>query len=273
MSEPELAFLAPDETALGARFLRDGYAIVAVEDRAALDDVRDRIADLASAHLGLGPPTEPGPFLDTIHEHVGPSALNELRLAVFRALNADPGLRPRYFSLARRTLETLVGNELCMQRQVNLSIQLPGDDSSILPVHADVLNGDSPFELVQWTPYVDCYRTKSMFVLPAARSAEVQARLAEFRGQGSDALMRHIEPEVVWLEVPYGHTVVFHQILLHGNVVNREAETRWSTNCRYKAVFTPYADKRLGEFFEPITLKPASRMGMDYRLPAGFGEG
>ena len=28
-------------------------------------------------------------------------------------------------------------------------------------------------------------------------------------------------------------------------------------NCRFKAVFTPYADKQLGEFFEPITLRAA----------------
>ena len=41
-------------------------------------------------------------------------------------------------------------------------------------------------------------------------------------------------------------------------------------NCRFKGVFTPYADKRIGEFFEPITLRPASRVGLTYALPEGF---
>jgi hypothetical protein len=38
-------------------------------------------------------------------------------------------------------------------------------------------------------------------------------------------------------------------------------------NCRFKSVFTPYGDKKLGEFFEPVTLRAASKMGMDYKLP------
>ena len=79
-----------------------------------------------------------------------------------------------------------------------------------------------------------------------------------------------MEGDLVWLEIPYGETLVFNQNLLHGNIVNAEDETRWSTNCRFKGVFTPYADKKLGEFFEPISLRAASRMGLDYRLPAGF---
>ena len=61
--------------------------------------------------------------------------------------------------------------------------------------------------------------------------------------------------------------LVFNQALPHGNRVNVEPETRWSMNCRFKGVFTPYGDKKIGEFFEPITLRAASRLGMDYQLP------
>ena len=46
----------------------------------------------------------------------------------------------------------------------------------------------------------------------------------------------------------------------------------WSFNARVKGLFTPYADKRLGEFFEPITLRAASRFGLDYREPEGFDD-
>ena len=53
-----------------------------------------------------------------------------------------------------------------MQSRVNLSIQLPEDDSSLLPVHADTWSGDSPFEVVVWLPLVDCFGTKSMYLLP-----------------------------------------------------------------------------------------------------------
>jgi len=61
--------------------------------------------------------------------------------------------------------------------------------------------------------------------------------------------------------------LVFNQTLPHGNRVNTENQTRWSMNCRFKSVFTPYADKKIGEFFEPITLRPVSKLGLDYELP------
>ena len=52
-----------------------------------------------------------------------------------------------------------------MQMRISLSIQLPNDDSSLLPVHADTWSGVSPYEVVVWLPMVDCYKTKSMYIL------------------------------------------------------------------------------------------------------------
>ena len=72
--------------------------------------------------------------------------------------------------------------------------------------------------------------------------------------------------------MPYGSVLLFSQNLMHGNRINREYETRWSMNCRFKSLFSPYADKKLGEFFEPVTLRPASRLGLGYALPGGFDE-
>ena len=61
--------------------------------------------------------------------------------------------------------------------------------------------------------------------------------------------------------------LVFTQNILHGNRVNLEPETRWSSNSRFKSLLSPYADKKLGEFFEPIAIRPATRLGLRYRLP------
>ena len=81
-------------------------------------------------------------------------------------------------------------------------------------------------------------------------------------------LFQQIKNEVVWIEIKAGEVLVFNQNLPHGNRVNKTSETRWSMNCRFKSVFTPYGDKKLGEFFEPITLKAASRLGMAYQFPS-----
>ena len=96
--------------------------------------------------------------------------------------------------------------------------------------------------------------------------------MADFQSKGAGELTQELGDGLEYLFVPFGHVLLFNQTLLHGNVVNQESETRWSSNCRYKSVFSPYADKRLGEFFEPITLKPVTRIGMQYRLPSGFDE-
>ena len=69
------------------------------------------------------------------------------------------------------------------------------------------------------------------------------------------------------MKVDEGQYLIFNQNLPHGNIVNVENETRWSLNCRFKGLFTPYAQKKLGEFFEPIILKAASMHGMHYKLP------
>lgn len=265
-------FLTAEERALSARFRDDGFIVAPAEDRAALDAIRGHLAALAADWLGLSGPVDAGRLLDRIGDLVPVARLNEFRLAMIAGLNAAPWVRPAYFSVARRTLSTVVGNELCMQRRLNLSIQLPGDDSSLLPVHADTWSGDSPFEAVLWIPLVDCYRSKSMFLLPPAPNAALMRDFGRFAAKSVDEMFAAIEPDLRWMEVPYGSFLLFNQNLAHGNRVNAEADARWTMNCRFKGVFTPYADKKLGEFFEPVTLRAASRIGLDYEYPAGFHE-
>lgn len=265
-------FLTDEEQALGTRFLEAGHVVLPAEAPERLEEMRGFVAELAAKQLGRAEPNDIDAFLNGIHEEVEVAALNDLRLAVIRGMNAAPWFREAYFSLARGAIESLVGNELAMQLRVNLSIQMPDDESSILPLHADVWSGDSPFEVVLWVPLVSCYATKSMFLLPPEQDRAMQARLSEFAGQDVDALYRAVEPDLTWLEVRYGEVLLFTQNLMHGNRVNREPETRWSMNCRFKSLFSPYADKKLGEFFEPVTLRPASRLGLGYALPGGFDE-
>ena len=72
---------------------------------------------------------------------------------------------------------------------------------------------------------------------------------------------------VNWIKINYGEVLIFNQAYPHGNRINKESETRWSMNCRFKGLFTPYKDKKIGEFFEPITLRPVSKIAMNYKLP------
>jgi sporadic carbohydrate cluster 2OG-Fe(II) oxygenase len=276
MSQPEGRyddeFLSESERQICHQFSRDGYVIAPADDRGALDRLRNAIVQAACGFLGVPEPDDQGGFLDTIHERVPTPKLNALRLDVIERLNAHAWARSTYFSTARRLLEVLIGNELAMQKRVNLSIQMPNDDSSLLPLHSDCWSGDSPFEAVLWIPFVDCFRTKSMFLLPPGPGAEYMRRFHEFSDKSAEQLYEAVEPHLLWLEIPYGSVLIFTHTLMHGNRVNVEPTTRWSTNCRFKGLFAPYWDKRLGEFFEPITIRPVTRFGMTYQLPEGFRE-
>jgi len=263
-------FFEARENELGEQFLKNGFFIQPVEDQESLDRIRELVAATAGKFLGIDP-TLSDKFLDNIHKEVGAARLNDLRLSVIGGLNADTALRPRYFALARKLLAALVGNELAMQLRLNLSIQLPGDDSSLLPVHADVWSGDSPYEVVVWLPLVDCYRTKSMFLLPPEHAQSLHECFSDYQEKSSESLYQDIKANLQWIEIKYGEILIFNQNLPHGNRVNEEEETRWSLNCRFKSVFSPYGDKKLGEFFEPVTLRPASRLGMQYRYPETKG--
>ena len=250
-------FLSLEDKKVEQEFVEQGYVIRPVADKDALDKIKK---------FALGKLFDKD--LNQAHEIVSIDKLNAFRLDVIRQINEQPWMREAYYQIAKPYLDALVGNELAMQLRVNLSIQMPGDESSLLPVHADTWSGDSPYEVVVWLPLVDCYDTKSMYFLPpkAANSLSDNFKL---HAQGdSDQLFNAIEGDVNWMKIDYGEVLVFNQIYPHGNRVNKESETRWSMNCRFKSLFSPYKDKKIGEFFEPITMRPVTKVAMNYKLPS-----
>ncbi len=260
-------FLSESEQILTDEYLSQGYIIRPVANQAALDWIRSQFVRLITEVTGRQIDASPDELLNQIHKKVPVDELNIFRMKIIRDLNAIRELREMYFKIASPFLYKLVGNELAMQLRINLSIQLPGDESSLLPVHADTWSGDSPFEVVVWLPMVDCYNTKTMYILPPSATNALSNDFVNHAGSSSEDLFQSIQKDVKWLSVKYGEVLIFNQALPHGNRVNQEEETRWSMNCRFKGVFTPYGDKKIGEFFEPITLRAASRTGMIYRNP------
>ena len=258
--------MSDEDLKIANKYSTDGYIIRPVADKDAFAWIQKNAASIAASSLKVKLPSDVESFLDEIHKLVEPSTLNDFRLKVIQGLNALPEFRLMYFRLAKPYLETIVGNELVMQQRINLSVQMPDDTSSLLPVHADTWSGDSAFEVVVWLPLVNCFDTKAMYLLPPAES-DVFADKFSQQGSSSEAIFDAIKNEVKWIEIKSGQVMLFDQSLPHGNRLNQESETRWSMNCRFKGVFTPYGDKKLGEFFAPITLRPASLRGMTYSLP------
>ena len=204
-------------------------------------------------------------LFNKFHLYIKSSELNEFRLTIYNSLNKQKKFLQNYFDTSKQELEILCGNELAMQRKVNLSVQIPNDDSSLLPVHSDVWSGCSPFEVVLWIPLVDCSKTKSMYILPKKENQKFYKKFYKYRS--SNDLYSGIKSTVKWINIKYGQGIIFTHQLMHGNVINKSKETRWSFNCRFKSLMSPYDKKDIAETFLPISIRSATRFGMNYEEP------
>ncbi len=205
--------------------------------------------------------------LNLLHKHVNYNDLNNFRLELIYFLNRDTRLKYNYFNLARNDLYSLAGNELMMQKNINLSIQFPQDKTSLLPIHSDVWSGDSAYEINLWVPMVNCYKTKSMYILKPKYYDKFLKLMKKKKYKSSKKIFEFLKPYLEWIKINKNQFLLFNQSLPHGNVVNLENETRVSMNCRFKTIYSPYGDKKIGEFFFPITKRAISDIGEKYKFP------
>ncbi len=261
-----VSFISTEELNLSNKFLKDGYLIKKISDQKALSFIK-KLFLKSIRHKKEFKKIKDSEIFDKTHKYLKKNNLNDFRLNLINILNNNKYLRKNYFLCAQPLLDLIVGNELVMQKRVNLSIQLPNDDSSLLDVHADVWSGDSPYEAVAWMPLVNCFKSKSMYILPFNKYKKYEKNLFDGKVKNSENLYNKIKKDVHWLNVKYGEILIFNQCLPHGNIVNKTDETRWSMNCRFKSVYSPYFDKKIGEFFEPVTLKPISKSAIKYNFP------
>jgi sporadic carbohydrate cluster 2OG-Fe(II) oxygenase len=263
-------FLTKNEILISKEYIKNGYVVRNVSDKESLLNLSENIKLFVKKYLRDIKKIKVSNIDDEnifykIHKIILKKEINFFRNFLIKKISSHTNLRFYYYNLAKDYLDVIVGNELSMQRRLNLSIQMPNDPSSILNIHTDTLSGDSPFEVVLWLPLVDCYKTKRMFLLPPKKSNDIYSKgLKKLKIKDTRNLHNYCKKDLEFIDIKFGQFLLFNQNLFHGGVVNKELTTRWSMNCRFKSVFTPYKEKKIGEFFEPITLKPATISGVNY---------
>ena len=257
-------FLNNEEKKISKEFLDKGYIIRKASNKKSLEYITLLIKKSIQSVLKN---KNRSIDLDKFHNLVSVEELNQVRLGVINNMNQDKNLKFHYFNLARDLIYILAGNELMMQKNINLSIQYPKDSNSLLPIHSDVWSGDSSFEINLWLPLVNCYGTKSMYILEQKHNKSFLEFMKKNNLSSSEEIFKVLKNKVKWLKLDYGEFLIFNQSLPHGNVVNLEKETRWSMNCRFKSFFSPYGDKKIGEFFLPITTRAITEVGMNFEYP------
>lgn len=260
-------YLTKEENKISKDFLKNGYLIVDIKESKSYQWVENKVNQLAVKFSKKSIKNQESNILDNIHKYLDLKELNSYRINIINEINKSADFKLHYFMLAKDIIYMTVGNELAMQKKINLSIQLPNDDSSLLPVHSDIWSGDSPFEIVVWLPLVNCFKTKSMFILPPKKYQKLEKSFKKVSNKSSESLFKMIKKDVEWININTGQVLIFNQSLPHGNRINKETTSRWSMNCRFKSLLSPYGDKKLGEFFIPITTRVATNIGINYKEP------
>ncbi len=251
----------PTFNELQKKFFKDGYIITEVENLKNLNYLKSYI------HKKTNSIIKTKTSLQSFHKNIQKNKINEIRMTLANEINKNAWVRPLFYDLGKRNLGNLVGNELSMQNKAILSIQMPEDESSVLPMHCDVFAGESPFQINQWVPLVDSKRSMSMFFLPKKYSLEVLSDFKKYRQLGFQEILKDYKNKLIWLDVPYGKQVFFCSNFFHGNTKNNEGSTRWSFNIRYVNLLKSLAseEKSIFNFYKPITTKPSTKLALKFK--------
>ena len=101
--------------------------------------------------------------LENLHMYVNSKKINDLRLRFFKQIN-KLNWKKMIMNIASDEFFNLLGQDLMIQSKLNVSVQMPGDESSQLPLHSDSWSADSPFQINLWIPLTDAFDTNSMFI-------------------------------------------------------------------------------------------------------------
>jgi sporadic carbohydrate cluster 2OG-Fe(II) oxygenase len=240
--------------------LKQGYFIVKAQKLNPLKKVREILFEEAVRLTKSTKEVSAEEYFNKFHElGLRDSDLNDFRISLFKNFNNRIDVGKLIWEAFKDPLEALIGPDVAVQKLANLVIHQP-NDLSITPVHRDA-PPNSPYEIVVWLPLVNCFDTKSMYILDRESNQSILNKLGtdgKFEDMVSSAMNKG-KP----CDITFGHAILFWSGLMHAVPVNKENETRWSLNLRYKNIFSPYGSKGLPDFFRILYLSPITKWGIE----------
>lgn len=207
--------------------------------------------------------------LSYLHQHTDISDINEERINAFKKLNSITDWDIKYFSMAKSVLQKLLGPDLLIQRKLNLSVQMPKDDTSKLGMHADTLSGQSPFEVVMWTAFSEFEPEAGMYYFDVETSKLIFQDMLKTEEEGLDELREKYWAKRKFIKISKSQIAIFTGTVFHGNIINETNNTRVSVNCRFKNIFSPegsddLSERGVGIFYKLLQTSPVTQIAKEY---------
>lgn len=199
--------------------------------------------------------------LSNIHKYIKKNQVNALRLKAFKQINSV-----NWTNLINKiALEGLVENlgpDLLIQSKINLSIQMPNDDTSMLPAHSDSWSSDTPYQINLWLPLTKAFKSNSMFIYDKFYSLKVFKQIIK------KSELKIKKPNFKdFINIKEGEFLLFNPACLHGNVINKTKKTRVSLNVRFKSIFAPESkritDRKYGTYYKKFKISPNTEFGTE----------
>lgn len=252
-------------------FKKEGYLIKNTNSINSLNKIHNFIFNILSKHSKIKFfHNNKINFFTKFHKNINRKKLNEIRVSAINEINKKHGFRDLYYQSSKELLDDLVGNEVAMQKKINLSIQIPNDKKSILPMHSDIYAGESPFEVVIWIPMMNVKKSShSMFITNPKDNIKINKDVTTGRKFTLQKIYQKHKKKFKFIKIDYGQILIFSPIIQHGNVINKTDETRISLNCRFKSLLTPFdvfskTHRNIPHFFQPYNIKPLTQIGFNF---------
>ena len=216
-----------------------GYQLLRASNLEELDIFKEDLSNFLIEKFSLTK-QEPNLILNNIHKIANidtDKKANDLVLEVINNFSKSYDFAEIAFKLFGDQIVKLLGPDLHAQRNNNIVFQYP-NSSRFSELHTDS-PPNSPYEVVFWIPLVDCFGSKSFFVLPLEES---KALINKYKSNYFDNWSEFKKESLLkanHVKVDYSEALLFWTGIMHGSLNNKTNESRWCLNVRFKNLFAP----------------------------------
>jgi sporadic carbohydrate cluster 2OG-Fe(II) oxygenase len=244
-------------------FALRGFVIIEAEDNRELLASRSVVADSLRDQFSITEPSDEI-LLNNIHTFIdiNDSLANQIVLDTIKFYANRLDMTEVVYNSAKSLFDRLLGPDIACQKNANIVFQYPFS-SRFSELHTDA-PANSAYEVVAWAPLVNCYDTKSFYLLDRLNTIEMMEQYGSVNKFESWQDFRRLAiANSESLRIDFGSILLFTASLLHGSMINETTEARWSLNTRFKNLFAPSGLKDPLSFYRVFRTSPVTSLALE----------
>jgi len=241
-----------------------GYQLIKTNKLKYLDAFKNDLSKFLIERFSLSE-KEPNLILNNIHKFAkinSDKMANDLVLEVINNFSKSYDFAEIAYNLFGEQIEKLLGPDLHAQRNNNIVFQYP-NSSRFSELHTDS-PPNSPYEIVFWIPLVDCFDTKSFFVLPVEESKNLINKYKSNHFENWSDFKKESLSKARHVKVNYSEALLFWTGIMHGSLNNQTDESRWCLNVRFKNLFAPCGQNDPLTYYKVFRTSSVTRLAFNH---------